>query len=84
MRVETKVTIHLTPEEAEALEKALKPEAEARLRGVESSVSREGGRLTIEISAPDTSSARATTNSLLRLAATALQTIIESRKVGQA
>ncbi len=84
MRVEVRVTIHLAPEEAEALEKALRPEAEARLRGVESSVSREGGVLAIEIRAPDTSAARATANSLLRLAATALHTIIETEKVGQA
>ncbi len=83
MRVEARVTVHLAPEEAEALEKALRPEAEARLRGVESSVSREGGELMIVISAPDTSAARATTNSLLRLAATALQVIIETRKVGR-
>ncbi len=84
MRVEARVKIHLSPEEAEALEKALRPEAETRLRGVEACVSREGGRLTIEVRAPDTSAARATANSLLRLAATALQTINETRKVSQA
>ncbi len=84
MRVEARVTIHLSHEEAEALEKALRPEAEARLRGVEAWVSREGGKLTVEVRAPDTSAARATTNSLLRLAATALHTINETRNVGQA
>lgn len=83
MRVEARVTIHLTHEEAGALKKALRPEAEARLRGVESSVSREGDKLIIRISAPDTSAARATINSLLRLAATALRTIIETREVVQ-
>jgi len=83
MRVEARVTILLHLEEAEALEKALRPEAEARLRGVVSSVSRNGEELTIEIRAPDTSSARATANSLLRLAATAIQVINETRKALQ-
>lgn len=81
MRAEARVTVHLSPEEAEAVERALRPEAEARLRGVEVRVSRDGGSLTVEIRAPDTSAARATANSLLRLEATALRTINETRKM---
>jgi tRNA threonylcarbamoyladenosine modification (KEOPS) complex Pcc1 subunit len=84
MRVEARITARLSSEEAEALEKALKPEAEARLRGVEARVSRRDDLLIIEVRAPNTSAARATTNSLLRLASAALRTIDETRKLGSA
>ncbi len=60
---------------AETLIKALKPEADIRLRGVKASVTKENGSVHIAIKAPDHSSFRATLNSLLRLSASILKTI---------
>lgn len=65
----------LEDELAEALVKALKPEADIRLRGVKASISKERDGVHVAIKAPDHSSFRATLNSLLRLSASILKTI---------
>jgi tRNA threonylcarbamoyladenosine modification (KEOPS) complex Pcc1 subunit len=70
--VDAVIRIGLPYRVADALARALKPEADIGLRGVISDVVRYDSELVLNIKAPDISSALATLNGLLRLASSVI------------
>ncbi len=73
VKVNAVVRIGLPYRVADALARALKPEAEVELKGVISDIKRTDSELILNVNAPDISSALATLNGLLRLASSLVE-----------